>query len=360
MSFVLNPFSSVISEDIETILKKELPWQQLAGKHVVVTGASGMLASYLVETLLNVPGVRVTGTVRNTEKAWNRFRKYSNHPDFQLVSVDYSKPIHLPPCNIIIHAASIPRPDTKIPVDVLEPNIIGTWNLLQYARQCPAFEQFVFFSSHAVYGDNTGSERPIRETDFFPIPFTDVKSCYSVGKLAGETICMSFKAQYGISVKTLRYVHTYGPGMDLEHDPRSFVDFIRRVLDGKNIELLSSGEAKRSFCYIADATEAFFRILFLGKSGEAFNISNPGETISIYELAEMLVSLFPDQGLKVVRKNNKNSDGYAPLGKIDLQDISKLTQLQWTAETPVREGFTRTIHAYVKKMNCDRRINGLS
>ena len=341
-----------VEKDIAEVLAAKLDWESLCGKTIAITGANGMLASYVAETLLTLVRttgnpIRVIALVRNPEKASLRFSAYANDPNLSIVKWDPSDVApDLKECDILIHAASIPRPDSLHPVDVIAPNVIGTWNLLQQLRQADKRpEQFIYISSGAVYGDRQDSPTPISEDMALPVNQMLPQSCYAESKRAGENICISFMRQYGIPVKVIRYAHTYGPGMDLEHDPRSFVSFIRSIRDSKDIRLTSAGDAVRYFCYATDATIAFFSILLNGKPGEAYNIANPGNGISIRELAELLVSLAPERHLKVVTDTTAAPPGYAPQKIAPCLDIAKLRTLGWQPSISIAEGFNRVLNA---------------
>ena len=109
----------------------------------------------------------------------------------------------------------------------------------------------------------------------------------------------------------MRLSHTYGPGMEL-NDGRVFADFVANIVEGRDIVLKSDGSARRPFCYLADATVAYFRVLLLGGGGEAYNVGS-GMQCSVLELAETLCRLFPEQGCKVVRQVREAGDRYYAL-----------------------------------------------
>ncbi len=344
---------SIIDEDIESVLSEQLPWSTLAGKTICITGANGMLAAYLVETLLTLSSrldrpVRVVALVRNTNKCMQRFVRWSCCSNLIVKEWDFEDTnIGVPVCNIMIHAASIPRPDSKRPVDVIGPNVVGTWNLLRYCHNsCKSFEQFLFFSSCAVYGDNFSDDSPVREGMSFAINQMLPTSCYAESKRMGENLCISFMRQYGINVKVLRYAHTYGPGMDLKNDPRSFISFMNSMISGEDIILLSTGEMSRYFCYISDATNAFFRVLLCGNSGEAYNVANEKGKVTIYELA-LLISRLCGRPSSCVKKKTEDSSvdtvGYAPQKYTIRPDIMKLKKLGFEPKVSIEEGFRRSI-----------------
>lgn len=343
----------IITEDIESVLSEQLPWNELSGKTICVTGANGMLAAYVVETLLALSsrldrGVQVVALVRNVNKCSARFARWLDCSNLIVKKWDFEDAdIGVPDCNIMIHAASVPRPDSQKPVDVIGPNVVGTWNLLWYCHKyCKVFEQFLFFSSCGVYGDDFLEDYPVREDMAFALNQMLPSSCYAEAKKMGENLCVCFMRQYGIAVKILRYAHTYGPGMDLENDPRSFVSFVRSMISGEDIVLFSNGDMSRCFCYISDATNAFFRVLFYGNKGEAYNIANEEERLTILELAILIARLF-GRPSACVKKSNKNSSvdagGYAPQRYTIRPDITKLKKLGFEPHVSTEEGFKRSI-----------------
>lgn len=339
--------SDVIKTDIREILSADLPWTSLHGKTVAVTGASGMLAAYIVETILALGGVKVVALVRNVAKAKCRFARYVDDPNLEIVCYDCASPLRLERAiNVIIHAASLPRPDVTVPVDVLEPNSVGTYYLLEAARQQPDFGQFVFFSSSAVYGEVKGSVQ-IAETDGSHVDPCVVGNCYSIGKMTGEALCVAYTRQYGIVTKILRYAHTFGPGMDIQGDVRAFSEFFRVAMLGKRIELQTAGTQIRYYCYITDATEAFFRVFFKGSSGEAYNIVNSQEGHSIKDFAQV-VSAAVGGTIGVSFCGSSCSCGYAPLGQTAVMSGAKLESLGWNPSVKLLQGVIRTLGAYVK------------
>lgn len=335
----------VIRKDIVDILSSKLPWMSLTGKTVAVTGAYGMLAAYVVETLLTLGNVKVIALVRSEAKAKERFRRYLDNPLLSLREYACNAPLpNIGQIDFIVHAASIPRPDKEIPVDVLTPNIIGTYHLLEAARKQPHFEQFIFFSSGAVYGEMEASD-PITENMAFPIDQSNVANCYALGKITGESLCAAYGKQYGISTKMLRLAHTYGPGMDLNNDIRAFSEFIRSALQGNKITLHTAGTQKRSYCYISDATRAFFDILFNGECGNAYNLVNKAETYSIRNFAELVAANAP-KPVEVEIRTQSTSGGYAPQHNAAILSDKKIKSLGWSPIVGLAEGLRRTMAAY--------------
>jgi nucleoside-diphosphate-sugar epimerase len=342
----------IIEEDLRKILSTDLPWDRLFGKTVLISGANGFVPSYMLETLIYLndtahAGIRAIALVRNKERAMQRLGHLTNRPDLNIVMQDVRDPYGGPGgADFIIHAASQASPKfySSDPVGTFAANVMGTWRMLEVARDSRS-EGFLFLSSGEVYGRVDDPSVPVRETSYGSLDPLIVRSCYAEGKRGGETLCACWHSQFGIPTKIVRLSHTYGPRMDL-NDGRVFADFVADVVARRDIAMKSDGSARRPFCYLADAIEGIFTVLFRGKNGEAYNVGTDSET-SILELAELLCELFPERKCQVVRQERKPDDPYI-VSSISSGhfDISKIRSLGWTPSTDVGKGFWRTVKSY--------------
>lgn len=346
---MMNP---VIADDLRFIAGQELPWQTLHGKTVLVSGAAGFMPSYLVDTLLHLRAehaidVKVIGLVRNLESARQRFADSDPAAGLTLLVQDVCDAVEIDgPVDWIIHAASIATPKRfrKDPVGTILPNVLGTRQLLQLATDKQS-EGFLFFSTSGVYGHLSADCYPLPEDRFGALDPMDLASCYLESKRQGENLCVAWQHQYGLPVKVVRPAINYGPGIALD-DGRSFADFIACIVQRRDIELYSDGKVIRNFCYLADAIHGIFRVLLLGKPGEAYNVATDHE-ISVLGLAEYLVDeVFPERGLKVVMRDNPNRDYLRVDFARTTVDISKVRALGWTLHFPIREGFRRVVDSF--------------
>lgn len=342
----------MLEEDFTHITSSPLiNWQAFANANILITGANGFLPAYMAKTLLNLNATllkhspcRVLALVRNYKHAKEVFAPYLDRQDLVLITQDVSEPLALPyPIHYIIHAASpaSPRFYKDAPLSVIYPNVLGTINMLNLARTNPV-RSILYFSSGEVYGEFAGE---IDENAYGIVDPTALRSCYAESKRMGENLCIAYGSEYGLPVKIVRPFHTYGPGMKLD-DGRVFADFVRSVVMGQDIVLTSSGEAKRSFLYLSDATLAYFLILTKGANNEAYNVANEQGIISIKELAQIIVGLFPEKGLQVRFEPPNESYMPSPILSCDVK-TAKLNALGFSPKVSIEEGFSKTIRSYL-------------
>ncbi len=342
----MNP---IFEEDLQQIIEEDIAWEKLKGKTVLITGASGMIGMYLtgVLAMLNDTkdyGIRILALLRNPDKLMPELRDRS---DVELLVQDVTEPIRAEgPVDFVFHAASpaSPRIMKDQPVETFAANTLGTWYTLRLAEEKQA-DGYLFVSSREVYGQPAAGQEFFKEDDYGFVDPLDPRSCYPEGKKAAETLCVSFQSEYGLNVKIARLAHTYGPGMSV-HDGRVQADFLKNVLQGEDIVLKSEGTAVRTYTYVADAVSGLYRILLNsadGREGMVYNIGDENAKVSIRGLAELLISLCPQQGLKLVYDIPQGgTKGTAPY-TAGIVNSEKLRGLGWEPKYSLRDGFGRTL-----------------
>ncbi len=350
--------NDIIREDLENIYRRNIPWELLKDTTVFITGAYGMLASYVTYMLLYLNekynmNIRIVVAVRSKEKFKIRFGKYADRKYIVLYQKSLDDPIEIDgEIDYIIHAASLASPQfyALCPVDVLKPNVIGNYNLLELAVK-KQIKGYLLFSTGDVYG-KVEKAQSITEDSVGTLDTLDIHSCYGESKRMAETMCYAYFKQYNVPVKILRIWHTYAPTMDIKNDPRVFASFMDNLVRGEDIVMKSDGMGRRSFCYIADAVAAYFIVLFKGTSGQAYNICNTSEFCSIRQLAETIVSLRNDIKLNVITKKREPGDSYVENAAANISSPcdDKLRSLGWKPEYTIKAGFGRVLE-YLRGMD---------
>ena len=346
--------NKITTKDLDFVLNSNIDWEKFKNKTVLITGASGMLLSYITYALLRLSelnpkfNVTVIALIRDKEKAKKRFGYFIESKYLKLFEHDLLSSIKISDdVDYIIHGASYADPHYFgiNPVAVLLPNVIGTYHLLELAKS-KNIKSFLFFSSGAVYGKPMASE-VVTEKDYGYLDPLDVMSCYGESKRMGENMCKCWYYQFGIPVNIVRPAHIYGPTMDIKNDSRVFANFVNNIVKGQNIVMKSDGSARRSFCYIADATVAFFKVLLDGAGGgESYNVGNDVAYVSIKELSEIFVSTLPEKQLKVIFEKREDKN-YKNKGEKMLMSSKKVESLGWKCSFSIPEGLKRTVESFL-------------
>ena len=341
--------SRIMEEDIKNILSADIQWEKLKSAAVLVTGASGMLGTYMLRTLAALNDsehydMKLYGLVRHPEKMPEDLKKRVS-----LITQSVSREIETDVrFDYIIHAASPASPliMREDPAGTIAANTLGTYYTLELARKSNA-KGYLFISSREIYGQPYEGQREFTEDTYGFVDPLEPRSCYPEGKKAAETMCSCFRQQYGMNTKIARLAHTFGPGMSID-DGRVQADFLRTVIRNEDIVLKSEGLAVRTYTYVSDAVAALFYIL-LNSQELVYNIASEESTVSIRELAQTLVDAYPERNLKLVfdlPKADENT-GCAPF-TLGILNSDKIRKLGWKPSYTLKEGLMRTV-AYLEE-----------
>lgn len=329
-------------DDIKNAASVDLPWKKLSGKNILVTGATGLIGSCVVDVLMNHVGqdYHVYASGRNEERVKQHFLEYRKSPYFHFLKYDVTEPLQSDiDFHFIIAAASGANPVLYSidPVGVMKGNFCGVDNLLAYSVR-HNLEKFVYVSSGDVYGEGDG--RVFTEDYSGYVNPLNLRSCYTSAKRATETLCISYAHQYGIDVSIARPCHTYGPHFT-ESDTRVYAQFIRNILRGEDIVMKSTGEQFRSWCYVVDCANGIMHVLLKGTNGEAYNIADEGSNVTIKELAEMIAKI---GGKKVIidLPSDVEKNGFNVVSKA-VFSTDRLQSLGWCIAGSMIEKLSCTI-----------------
>jgi len=336
-------------QDLKQVADLPLPFDRLNHKTILITGATGMIGSYLIDLLMRMNqtdhrGIQIIALGRDLDKAKHRFPTYFTDPLFRFVAGDINDASAfktIDTADFILHAASNTHPllYASDPIGTMMTNLIGTQHLLDLAVRCHT-ERFLFVSSVEVYGENTGQTDKFTETSFGYIDCNTLRAGYPESKRAGEALCQAYLKQHGLDIVIPRLPRIYGPTM-LMSDSKALSQFIKNSLNGQDIVLKSEGTQYYSYAYVADAVSGVLTILLLGKNGQAYNIADAHSDITLRDLAQKLAAL---SNTKVIfdLPSEAERSGFSKATKA-LLDSTKLQTLGWKAQVDLDEGLQRTL-----------------
>lgn len=339
--------SKILFEDVRLFAEHFELAEQLRGKTFLITGATGLIGSVMIKCLIELNrqmqlGIKVIAVVRSLDKAQNVFMDEYSQIDFRQLKLSEIAQEHIG-CIIdyVVHLASPTASKFFVeqPVETLRTTIEGTTAVLEYAKEAKV-KSIVYASSLETYGSNHTDDWLKEDFQGYVNPI-EVRSSYNIGKRTCECLCHAYAKEYGLNVMMARMTQTFGAGVDY-NDGRVFAQFARKAIEGQNIELHTSGETCRMYCYTTDAVSAMLYLLLKGEKGEAYNIANKDSYISIRDMAN-LVREENNPDIKVVIVN-KESQGYAPETKLRL-DTSKIESLGWKPVFGLKEMFARLINS---------------
>lgn len=337
-----------VQEDLAILLQQNLPWQFLKGKTVLVTGATGMLASYVGFMLLYLNsrldlGVKPVFLARSKKKLEDVYGSELRHACCLIQ--DVCDPIKYNGLiDYVFHAAGASSPHYILndPVGIINANVQGTQQVLDVARSSKV-KKVVFASTREVYGRVEGKSF-IAESDMGVLDPLNPRDCYPESKRLAEAMLMAYYTQYKIDFNSVRIAHSYGPGMQIEGDGRVMSDLVNDAVNSRDIFLKSSGDAERAFCYITDAVSGIYRVMLQGESARAYNLANEKEPIRIFDLAKLLQELV-GSGKGVTIASDSSQAGYTNYARTAM-DTTDIESIGWEAKVGLREGLQRTLRAF--------------
>ncbi len=340
-------------------------FSRMSGKDLLITGGAGFLGYYLVQAPLawndanpDLEPVRVT-VHDNFIRGVPAWLEGLDSPHLRIVTRDVLDPLpeDEPRFDWIIHAASIASPIyyRQYPIETMDANVDGLRLILDHMKERAdgphPVEGFLFFSTSEIYGDPDPASIPTTEDYRGNVSCTGPRACYDESKRYGETLCVNFAQQYSLPIGIARPFNNYGPGLRID-DGRVLPDFARDILNGRDIVMLSDGQATRTFCYVADSVTGYY--LILGNAdrypGESFNIGTDLPEITMRELADRVVvlgkELFGYEG-QVVQKTSDDPEYLTdnPNRRCPIIDKAR-TKLGYEPEVAIDEGLRRALRWY--------------
>lgn len=346
-----NPVSNPLyKEDLRKIAStSSIPWGALKGSSLFISGATGMIGSCLIDTIMlmdreNGLNCKVFALTRNQQKARSRFSEWLDSPLLHIIEGDVNGVIPFPEgsiCDFVLHLASNTHPVAYAtdPIGTITANIIGTKNMLDLAVRCNA-RRFLFSSSNEIYGENRGDQEFFDESYLGYIDCNTLRAGYPESKRCGEALCQAYRKQKNLDVVIARLTRSFGPTLQ-PSDTKAMSQFLRNGSHGEAIVLKSEGNQYYSYTYTADAVTGLLTVLLKGEDGQAYNVADTRCDIRLKDLAALIAAA---AGTQVVfdLPDVIESAGFSKATKARL-DGSKLKSLGWKVIFPLEEAIIRTL-----------------
>ena len=308
---------------------------------ILVTGGAGFIGSNIVEKLLNEKNkVIVFDNFLRGKK--NNF----DNKNIKIIDGDIRKINDLDKIktkiDTVIHLAYLNG--TKYFYDnpdlVLDIGIKGLVNIFDYCKR-KKIKNLILFSSSEVYQNPTKIPTTEMERMIIPNPFNPRYS-YSAGKIITEIMGINY-AKFFKKLIIIRPHNVYGPNMGKEHVIPEIIMKFNKLKNKKIVKIIGDGTETRSFIYISDFVDAFYRVLIKGKHKNIYNLGN-NEEISIKNLTKKIGKLFnKDFKIQYLKGHLGNTPRRCP-------SIIKIKKLGYKQNYSIEKGLKLTINSYLNSL----------
>ncbi|MDR2929314.1 MAG: NAD-dependent epimerase/dehydratase family protein [Propionibacteriaceae bacterium] len=354
--------SATYCAEVDDIAELSLNWNALENTVIVISGASGLIGTFLVDVIMRRNAThRLNCTIwalaRDMDRLLERFDIYGDNPGLNLGARDLAMGIGLrglltgagvdeidpDPGRIdyVIHAASVthPRAYASEPIDTIMTNVQGTYAMLDLAASANA-RRALLISSVEIYGENRDHLERLKETDLGYIDCNTLRAGYPEAKRVSEALGQAFAAERDLEVVATRLPRVFGPTLRAD-DSKASSQFLFAGMNGRDIVLRSDGQQFYSYCHVADAVSAILTTLLSGEPGQAYNVADPGFDIRLRDLA----ALIADQcATEVVFEtpDDVESRGYSTATRA-VMNAAKLRTLGWAPRRTLDEAIESTL-----------------
>lgn len=330
-------------------------------KNILITGGAGFIGANFIRyflakntdiKIINLDLLTYAGSLNNLENLANLHNYHfvqGNICDAVLIN----KLLREYYIDTIIHFAAESHVDRSIkdPAAFIQTNVVGTFTLLESARQYWLLEnkwtseqcRFHHISTDEVYGSLMNEQPAFTELNCY-----EPNSPYAASKAGSDHLVRAYYHTYGLPVVTTNCSNNYGP---YQHTEKFIPTIIRHCLQQTVIPVYGNGENIRDWLYVADHCSGIETVLQKGHLGETYNIGGDNEQKNI-DVVHLICSLMDEiqpqhkphtNLIKFVTDRPGHDWRYA----IDARKIK--TQLNWQPQENFVEGLRKTIHFYKKR-----------
>ena len=330
----------IMNDNLKYVLDVSfIPWADLKGKSIFITGATGLIGRALVKALSLANQkwdlrIRVILLIRDPEKAERIFCGIPDKDSIRFVVGNVENVMKIDePIDYIIHGASqtASREFVNHAVETIHTTVYGVDHVLKLAQD-KHVKSLVYLSTMEVYGYPEKGHR-VTEGEIGQFSPLNLRNSYPISKITGEMLCFAYAKEYDVPAKIIRLTQTIGQDVD-DHDQR-FTAYLRKcAAEKKDIVLQTSGETERSYIDVADAVTAILTVLLKGVTGEAYNAADEKTYCSIADFAKAVAER---NGLKViVDGQDATMSGFANTLFMNLE-TKAIRELGWT---PINEAIS--------------------
>ncbi|HCE3103504.1 TPA: dTDP-glucose 4,6-dehydratase [Vibrio parahaemolyticus] len=338
---------------------------------ILVTGGAGFIGSAVVrhiirdtqDSVVNLDKLTYAGNLESLVDVADSDRYYFEQVDIcDRTELDRVFSEHQP--DMVMHLAAESHVDRSIdgPAAFIETNVMGTYHLLEAARQYwssleeankSAF-RFHHISTDEVYGDLEGTDDLFTETTSYA-----PSSPYSASKASSDHLVRAWQRTYGIPTLVTNCSNNYGP----YHFPEKLIPLmILNALDGKPLPVYGDGMQIRDWLFVEDHARALYKVVTEGEIGETYNIGGHNEKANIEvvkTICALLEELRPDKPAGVESYESlityvKDRPGHDVRYAIDATKIAQ--ELNWTPEETFESGIRKTVEWYLNNPQWWQRV----
>ncbi|TOA18233.1 dTDP-glucose 4,6-dehydratase [Vibrio parahaemolyticus] len=338
---------------------------------ILVTGGAGFIGSAVVrhiirdtqDSVVNLDKLTYAGNLESLVDVADSDRYYFEQVDIcDRTELDRVFSEHQP--DMVMHLAAESHVDRSIdgPAAFIETNVMGTYHLLEAARQYwssleeankSAF-RFHHISTDEVYGDLEGTDDLFTETTSYA-----PSSPYSASKASSDHLVRAWQRTYGLPTLVTNCSNNYGP----YHFPEKLIPLmILNALDGKPLPVYGDGMQIRDWLFVEDHARALYKVVTEGEIGETYNIGGHNEKANIEvvkTICALLEELRPDKPAGVESYESlityvKDRPGHDVRYAIDATKIAQ--ELNWTPEETFESGIRKTVEWYLNNPKWWQRV----